>query len=324
MSKKVHENPFRNLQISKDEELSSLNVRYTCAKCHKSRKFFCYTCALANPDTKIPQIRLPVKIDIVKHIKETDGKSTSSHAVMIAPEDVNIYIYPDIPDYTQEEGVILIFPSSKSITIQSMFKGYSTFDIQNNYGLEKGFHIGTILTKFVNDVISDEDKLVLATDDEGDHIQYTLENLPFKKAVVIDSTWNQCRSIYKDERINTLKSVIIQNRATNFWRHQKGSPRWFLATVECIHQFLLEVHISAWGVEQNYLNKCLIGDLKLNTAFVPRSKIITDLSEYTETDPRCKPYNGQYDNLLYFFSFMYSLIHTEYDHENLLSYKRPF
>ena len=98
----------------------------------------------------------------------------------------------------------------------------------------------------------------------------------------------------------------------------------FLATVECIHQFLLEVHISAWGVEQKYLNLCLIGDLKLNTAFVPRSKIITDLSEYAETDPRCKPYNGQYDNLLYFFSFMYSLLHTEYDHENLLSYKRPF
>lgn len=33
-------------------------------------------------------------------------------------------------------------------------------------------------------------------------------------------------------------------------------------------------------------------------------------------------YDGQYDNLLFFFRFMYSKIHTLYDHDQLKSYKR--
>lgn len=42
--------------------------------------------------------QLPVKIDIIKHPNETDGKSTAVHAKLIAPNDVNIYTYPCIPD----------------------------------------------------------------------------------------------------------------------------------------------------------------------------------------------------------------------------------
>jgi len=47
--------------------------------------------------------QLPVKIDIIKHPNETDGKSTAVHARILAPADVTIYTYPCFPDYEKAQ-----------------------------------------------------------------------------------------------------------------------------------------------------------------------------------------------------------------------------
>ncbi|KAF6206991.1 hypothetical protein GE061_018228, partial [Apolygus lucorum] len=113
--------------------------------------------------------------------------------------------------------------------------------------------------------------------------------VPFKKVILIDSTWNQCKGIYKDPRISGLPCVVLKKRITQFWRHQNGSPRWHLSTIEAVHQFFVEFH------EALALQNC---------------------GSFTN-------YEGQYDNLLFFFRFMYDKIHTLYDHDALKSYKRP-
>lgn len=59
--------------------------------------------------------QLPIKIDIIKHASEIDGKSTAAHAAVIAPEDVTIYTYPCIPDYSTEENVSVQTASSLCI-----------------------------------------------------------------------------------------------------------------------------------------------------------------------------------------------------------------
>lgn len=79
-----------------------------------------------------------------------------------------------------------------------------------------------------------------------------------------------------------LPCVKLKIRLSQFWRHQKGSPRWFLATIEAIHQLFVE---------------------------------------YIEIDNQSNEEN--YDNLLYFFRFMYEQIHQLYEHDKLISYKRP-
>lgn len=250
-----------------------------------------------------------MKIDIIRHRMELIGKSTSSHAKILAPDFVNIYEYPEIPDYSKEaDQVILVFPSTKSVSIASLFKGVD-IEFKENQGLEKGFNIGTLQKLSLNDVLSDNDKKKIASDEET-NVKYTLDNLPFKRVVFIDSTWKQCRGIYKDPRINSLRSCIIQNRITKFWRKQKGSPNWYLATIEAIHQFLLEVHISAWGVSQRYYDKCL-DDFQMDKSFIPLNKIISDCKKIEDgVDGCCRPYDGQYDNILFFFSFLYSLINS--------------
>lgn len=54
-------------------------------------------------------LQLPIKIDIIKHAKEIDGKSTAVHAAVLASQDVQIYTYPCIPDYDPKENVSSIY-----------------------------------------------------------------------------------------------------------------------------------------------------------------------------------------------------------------------
>lgn len=237
-----------------------------------------------------------------------DGKSTSSHAKMIAKDDVNIYEYPNIPDYENEKDVVLLFVSPKAVDVRSLFMGRRKFKLKENYGLEKGYFIGTLLMKNLNDIIDHEQEYEEANSSQE---IYTLDNLPIKKAVLIDSTWKQCRGIFLDKRIQTLNTVIIQNRITKFWRKQKGAPPWFLSTIEALHSLLLEVHVNAWGICKIYHDDCLDDFQFINKDWIPEKKIISKTEGVKESlDSLTLPYNGQYDNLLFFFSFIYSLIHS--------------
>lgn len=96
--------PFRDLKISDAGVLNTIEGRQICGRCYKSRKFFCYTCCSPVIDEQyFPKVKLPIKIDIIKHAREIDGKSTAIHAAVLAPEDVTIYTYPDFPDTLQYE-----------------------------------------------------------------------------------------------------------------------------------------------------------------------------------------------------------------------------
>ncbi|KAM7362175.1 tRNA-uridine aminocarboxypropyltransferase 1 [Cochliomyia hominivorax] len=303
--------PFKNMHLADHTVLDTIEGRFDCSKCNRSRKFFCYNCyvPVGNLGDVIPKVRIPIKIDIIKHKKEIDGKSTAIHAAVLAPGQVNIYTYPDIPDYTYEEDVVLIFPSVESVTVAELFDRNVRLCKENNFGFPKGYNVGTLLKRRVNEIVVDDSEELTKI--------YTFENLPIKKAVFIDSTWNQSRGIYKDERIKVLKPVVLQNRCSQFWRHQKGSPRWYLATIEAIHQFLLEVHVNAWGLNAQYRG---LDNLEIDAGFYKTARLVNENADNTDAEAS---YNGQYDNLMYFFANMYDLIHRYYDHNELKSYRRP-
>lgn len=306
--------PFKGMNIADHTVLDSIEGRFDCTICNRSRKFFCYSCYVPVGDLKnvLPRVSLPLKIDIIKHKKEIDGKSTAIHAAVLASGEVNIYTYPNIPDYGEEKGVVLIYPSVKSVTVAELFERNVRLCKENNFGFPKGHNVGTLLKRRVEEVVDEK-----SADQLIELKEYSFENLPIKKAVFIDSTWNQSRGIYKDERIKSLKPIILQNRCSQFWRHQKGSPRWYLATIEAIHQFLLEVHVNAWGLNENYKG---LDNLEIEESFYRTARLKNARSKNMEPTA---PYNGQYDNLMYFFANMYDLIHKYYDHNELKSYRRP-
>lgn len=101
--------------------------------------------------------------------------------------------------------------------------------------LPKGINRSTLLKHRLNEVIAHSDRNKSALD--RCHIAFDRSNLPIERAVFIDSTWNQCKGIFNDCRLKKLRTVVLQNRLSQFWRHQKGSPRWFLSTIEGILDF---------------------------------------------------------------------------------------
>lgn len=244
---------------------------------------------------------MPLKVDIIKHKHEIDGKSTSGHAAILASDDVAVYTYPDIPNY-DNENVVLIFPSQNAISVSQLVNGstYNSIIESQQLSLDelpKGYNRSTLMTK------------IPATRQEN-QFSGNCKKLQITKVVFIDSTWNQSKGIYKDERLKRIPCVVIQNRISQFWRHQKGSPRWYLATIEAIHQFFIEIHLHCWGLNPNYtaINKCFT------------EKCLNDFKTLYNCDSTA--YNGQYDDLLFFFKHMYDLIHSYYEHQQLYAYKR--
>uniref|UniRef100_A0A069DYE1 tRNA-uridine aminocarboxypropyltransferase 1 n=1 Tax=Panstrongylus megistus TaxID=65343 RepID=A0A069DYE1_9HEMI len=270
------ENPFENLKISESWiNLHQVGERTICPQCNKSRKYFCYTCYLPVSEIKdyVPHIKLPLKVDIIKHAREIDGKSTAVHAAVLCPNDVTVYTYPAIPSYDILEKTILVFPSPNAESIEELIR-------------------------------------TLAVDNEHEeHKPY--ENI--SRVVFIDSTWNQSRGIYKDPRLFKLPCVIIKKRITQFWRHQNGVPRWHLSTIEAIHQFFVEYDIIMEKIGNELALKEKRKDLYDHN----------DSNNLKIDNTNEAPHSGKFDDLLFFFRFMYDKIHSLYDHSSLKSYKRP-
>ncbi|XP_027544348.1 DTW domain-containing protein 1 isoform X2 [Neopelma chrysocephalum] len=259
------DNPLQQLQLASQEvlEKAKKSGRSKCPRCRSSRMFYCYTCFVpveTVPTKEIPTVKLPLKIDIIKHPNETDGKSTAVHAKLLAPDDVTIYKYPCIPEYEEKRHEIaLIFPGPNSVSVKDIAfhlqkytkKGNSDDDCSKEPVLKQA-KIEPKEEKSPNECVS-------SSRNEGTSL---------KKIIFIDSTWNQTNKIITDERLQGLLQIELKTRKTCFWRHQKGKPDTYLSTIEAIYYFLVDYHQEI---------------LKEN-------------------------YKGQYDNLLFFFSFMYTLI----------------
>lgn len=240
--------PFSSMKIDNASFLEDTCGRGSCPKCNKSRKYYCYNCyvAIAEISHRLPLLCLPVKIDIIKHPKEVDGKSTSAHAAVLAPSDVKVYTYPDIPCYDNEE-VLLIFPSKSAIPLQEWWHK----KLQSHNKPDESF----------------DNKM----------------KLPFSKAVFIDSTWRQTKALYNDPRLKKLPSILLTSHRSLFWRYYEGKHETHLSTIEAVYYFLQELHSLIHPEE---------------------------------------PYYGQYDNILFFFKFMYFKIRTFYDPKKLKAYRQ--
>ncbi|XP_075236251.1 tRNA-uridine aminocarboxypropyltransferase 1 isoform X2 [Lycorma delicatula] len=329
---------FEGLKISdKWKLLASIDERSSCPKCNKSRKYFCYTCYVPVAEIQEHIPKLPVKIDIIKHAKEIDGKSTAAHAAVLAPDDVQIFTYPCIPDYKPNDNVVLIYPHKDAYSVNDVIKIFSKKNKKNN----KSDTEEPVCKKHcVNGSITNDTNSGSSNNLNQQSIETRKRSDIISRAVFIDATWNQSKGIYRDSRLRGLPCVVLKSRISNFWRHQKGSPRWYLATIEAIHQFLIELHMIlsssqhdfdnihetqyeiASSINQNknelniLQNNCNNSSSNCNNNH--NSNCFNDQANSNDNN-----YNGEYDNLLFLFRFMYSKIHMLYNHDSLLSYKRP-
>ncbi|GMT04910.1 hypothetical protein PENTCL1PPCAC_27084 [Pristionchus entomophagus] len=97
----------------------------SCAKCKRNRMYFCYDCRVPMEGVPTPKVTLPCLLDVVKHIKEKNSKSTAIHAKIVAPLQTRVFDAPDaedLEDYGSGEGedgwTVLVFPSENATSIE--------------------------------------------------------------------------------------------------------------------------------------------------------------------------------------------------------------
>ncbi|KAL3311162.1 DTW domain-containing protein 1 [Cichlidogyrus casuarinus] len=98
--------------------------------------------------------------------------------------------------------------------------------------------------------------------------------------VLIDATWKMVAHILKDSRLKGISTVQLLPHESHFWRYQKGNPKSYLSTVEAAYYFCLE----RWKIMET------------------------------------QPYDGSYDNLLFFFDFF--LKHLTQTEPDVIAFKR--
>ncbi|XP_059143870.1 tRNA-uridine aminocarboxypropyltransferase 1-like isoform X2 [Physella acuta] len=292
MACNMQENPFPDITIADWTFLDASGGRSNCPKCGKSRKYYCYNCLVPLPSlsAEMPKVKLPIMIDIIKHPSETDGKSTAPHAVIIAPEHVSIHTYPCIPDYDPVK-VVVVFPCKESLTLEDIASSAGKMTAESkeveqknqlSNDCEQDSSSCTDALEETKPNSSDEigknktkKRVMEITDISTEETPPTkvikkCNALPFEKVVFIDSTWNQTNNIVNDERLKKLRKIELRSRNTHFWRSQDGIPRSYLSTIEAIYYFLKDFHLL-----------------------------------FIDSD-----YNHEYDNLLFFFCFMYQKIQS--------------
>ncbi|KAK3839957.1 MAG: DTW domain-containing protein [Linnemannia gamsii] len=111
-SNKKHTSPFAQFNISSTDVLDTIEKAH-CPDCNRNVRYFCNRClkTVGCPEGAIPQLKLPIKLDVIKHEQERDGKSTALHAKILAPDHVEVYAWKDMPKYENVDRLLLLFPS---------------------------------------------------------------------------------------------------------------------------------------------------------------------------------------------------------------------
>ncbi|KAG0050862.1 DTW domain-containing protein 1 [Gryganskiella cystojenkinii] len=109
---KKYTSPFTQFDISSTDVLDTIEKAH-CPTCNRNCRYFCYKCLnpVNCPEGAIPHLKLPIKLDIIKHEQERDGKSTALHAKILAPDDVEVYAFKEMPKYENVDRLLLLFPS---------------------------------------------------------------------------------------------------------------------------------------------------------------------------------------------------------------------
>ncbi|XP_053933980.1 tRNA-uridine aminocarboxypropyltransferase 1 isoform X2 [Cuculus canorus] len=208
------DHPLQQLQLASQEvlEKAKKSGRSKCPRCSSSRMFYCYTCFVpveTVPTKEIPTVKLPLKIDIIKHPNETDGKSTAVHAKLLAPDDVTIYKYPCIPEYEENRHEIaLIFPGPNSVSVKDIPFCLQKYTKKGVCGNDDDCSSEPFLKKAK--IEPKEEK------SQNDRISSNRsEGTGLKKIIFIDSTWNQTNKIITDERLQDYRTLLTAKETSN-------------------------------------------------------------------------------------------------------------
>ncbi|EPT25591.1 DTW domain-containing protein [Toxoplasma gondii TgCatPRC2] len=189
--------------------------RHICEGCGHSRSFWCGSChcAVGSPEARarIPRLQLPLTFHIVRHPKEKASKSSAVPLGIVAPDQVHIHTFPDLPP--------------------SLFPGRSSVDKSSEQQDRKEFKRGKRLH-------------VLLPDDDATPIDRVNWD-EVEGCVLLDCTWFQVPGLRRHPGISELPKIALGGYSSIFWRQHKHNEACFLSTAECVYHVLVAFHEAA-------------------------------------------------------------------------------
>ena len=91
-----------------------------------------------------------------------------------------------------------------------------------------------------------------------------------------------------------LPAVVIDSEKTRFWRSNMDRPAHFLSTIEAIYYFCRQLHNFMADLVSKHRERIMAED------------------EQLLLQRQFPPYDGQFDNLLFFFKHTYQVIKKRY------------
>lgn len=194
-----------------------------CGEDKKLNKVYCFSCFRSlEKNIKLPNLQLPIQLDIIKHPHEKLAKSTAIHPLVI----------------TQDQ---------KTTTYQMNDDKTILCDCRDTKSIGRS----PTVTLYPSDVPPCEDHydpeatLVIFPSEQSKRLQdYPVSILnKIDTVVVLDGTWYQVKSVIKNVKaLSSLKyHVHLEDRRTLFWRVQ-GFGDHYLSTVEAVFYFYKEFY----------------------------------------------------------------------------------
>lgn len=255
------------LQLSSQQPLQTAS-RTPCPLCGRTRAFFCYDCLLPLVGD-IPQLSLPVQIDIVMH-GETNAQSTGTHACMVAPDCVKLWRHQDgkghhrrqdplkldLPDWDPATTAIL-FPESKHTPVvgkhgrlivphgapnDAAVEGHTQHSSQ---GAAQCTALSSGCPAAINNAVSCNGSCcagssMSSTTQQEHRSSATSTHFSYTRIVVLDGNWVKARGLLRHPKLAMLPRVQLPHDVrTSFWRRGAGTFRGAVdegvCTIEAIY-----------------------------------------------------------------------------------------
>eukprot|EP00996_Jenningsia_fusiforme_P001685 NODE_2553_length_1170_cov_29.066905_g2334_i0.p1 GENE.NODE_2553_length_1170_cov_29.066905_g2334_i0~~NODE_2553_length_1170_cov_29.066905_g2334_i0.p1 ORF type:complete len:290 (+),score=54.63 NODE_2553_length_1170_cov_29.066905_g2334_i0:149-1018(+) len=95
--------------------------RVECPKCGRRRKYYCYDCLCpVHPTLHPTDIRLPLRLSIIKHFNERNGKSTAIHAAVMC-QNAELFEFPSqSPTSLDPKRTLVIYPTDDAALLSEI------------------------------------------------------------------------------------------------------------------------------------------------------------------------------------------------------------
>ncbi|KAG0009127.1 DTW domain-containing protein 1 [Entomortierella chlamydospora] len=275
-SNKKYTSPFAQFDITSTDVLDTIEKKH-CPTCNKNVRYFCSKCLkLVNcPEGSVPQLKLPIKIDVIKHENERDGKSTALHAKILAPDDVEVYGWKSMPRYENVDRLLLLFPSPGAKTLSEIDP--SSFD-----------------------------KLVVidGTWEQANKMSKSDSPLVRMKRVTIAPHetlfWRHQRKT--DDHLATIEAI--------YYFLREYHETYLSAIPDPVLQVANDEEVSILKRDSESNDNAGVSESSSEPGATAK-KVITPHKEWIDSQ-KLGPYTNQFDDMLWFYKYFYELIQRTY------------